>query len=204
VDDYNGDNAADAAVVRNEGGLKIWYILNSFIFNPTRPEGAGPTITVRQWGLSTDSVSPGDYDGDGKADYGVQRAEGTGPNKATFYFLLSTGGLFARPWGQTTHTVAPGDYDGDGKVDIAVLSLSNFRLLWWVVLSNGGFILGEQWGQIDDLAVQGDYDGDNKTDLAVWRPSTGTFHVKLSSGGVLNFPWGLSTDFPPLNFIDTH
>lgn len=204
VDDYNGDNGADAAVVRNVGGFKIWFILNSFLFIPRMPEGGGPSITVQQWGFSGDTVAPGDYDGDGRADFGVQRGSGKGPSKATFYFLTSKSGMFARPWGKDNDLVVPGDYDGDGRVDIAVVQSQGGNLFWWVVLSNGGLILGDQFGLDGDLPVQGDYNGDNITDEAVWRPSTGTFHIKQSGGaGVVNAPWGLSTDYPPANY-NTH
>jgi hypothetical protein len=203
VDDYNGDGLADAAVVRDEGGFKVWYILFSFNIITTQPEGGGPSFIVRQWGLSADFVSPGDYDGDGLADFGVQRAEGVAPNKATFYFLYSGGGTFARPWGQNTDAVVPGDYDGDGKTDIAVVHGEGGNFFWWIVLSNGGYVLGDQFGLAGDFSVQGDYDGDNTTDEAVWRPSTGTFHIKQSGGGVLNAAWGLSTDYPPA-YYNTH
>lgn len=200
VDDYDGDGKADLAVVRNVGGSKLWYVLNSSL--PTDGAGGG-IVTVRQWGLAADFISPGDYDGDGKADYGVQRAQGVGPDKATFYFSLSGGGSFARPWGQNTHLVVPGDYDGDNKVDIAVLQTQGGNMFWWIVLSNGGFVLGDQWGQAGDVPVQGDYDGDNKTDQAVWRPGTATFMIKQSSGGVVSIPFGMTGDTPAA-FYNTH
>lgn len=201
VDDYDGDGKADLAVVRNVGGAKIWYVLNS-VSIITDGAGGGP-VTVRQWGLDTDFVVPGDHDGDGKADYGVQRAEGVAPNKATFYFALSSGGSFARPWGQNTDIVVPGDYDGDNETDIAVVHTEGGNYFWWIVLSNGGLVLGDQWGQAGDLTVQGDYDGDGKTDQAVWRTSTATFMIKQSGGGVVSIPFGLPGDNPPA-FYNTH
>ena len=201
VDDYDGDGKADLAVVRNVGGAKIWYVLNS-ISIMTDGAGGGP-VTVRQWGLSTDFVAPGDYDGDGKADYGVQRAEGVAPNKATFYFALSGGGSLARPWGQNIDIIVPGDYDGDNKTDIAVVHAEGGNYFWWIVLSNGGFVLGDQWGQAGDLTVQGDYDGDGETDQAVWSTVTATFMIKQSSGGVVSIPFGVPGDDPPA-FHNTH
>lgn len=201
VDDYNGDGRADAAVVRNQGGFKVWYILYNFGALP--PEGLPPFV-IRQWGLSTDRVAPGDYDGDGRADFGVQRTEGSGPTKATFYFLYSDGGAFARPWGQNSDFVVPGDYDGDGKVDISVVHAEGGNLFWWIVLSNGGLVLGDQFGLSTDTPAQGDYDGDNITDEAVWRLSTGSFYVKLSGGGgVVSIPWGQIGDRPVASY-NTH
>jgi hypothetical protein len=202
ADDYDGDGKADLAVTRNIGGAKFWFVLNSIFSPPTDGAGNGQ-VTVRQWGLAADFVSPGDYDGDGKADYGVQRAEGVAPDKATFYISLSGGGAIARPWGRNTHLIVPGDYDGDNKVDIAVLEDRAGSIYWWVVLSNGGFVLGDLWGQTGDIPVQGDYDGDSKTDQAVWRPSTATFMIKQSSGGVVSIPFGANGDTPPA-FYNTH
>ena len=34
------------------------------------------------------------------------------------------------------------------------------------------------FGSADDVLVPGDYDGDGATDVAVYRPSTGTWHVR--------------------------
>ena len=62
VNDFDGDGRADYAVTRNENGLKVWYMLQS-------TDG----FKAFQFGLDTDEVSPGDYDGDGKTDIVVYR-----------------------------------------------------------------------------------------------------------------------------------
>jgi len=74
--------------------------------------------------LATDTIVPGDYDGDGRYDFAVARVNGT---QAEFYLRMRAGGgTGAQPivFGNVNPSVdhlAPGDYDGDGKQDIAVM-----------------------------------------------------------------------------------
>jgi hypothetical protein len=42
----------------------------------------------------------------------------------------------------------------------------------------------------------GDVDGDRKTDSIVWRPSTGQWWIRLSSGGIASYTLGTSGDVP--------
>jgi hypothetical protein len=44
--------------------------------------------------------------------------------------------------------------------------------------------------------VAGNWDGDAKADPTVFRPTTGQWFVKRSTGGVLVVGWGISTDIP--------
>src|SRR5262245_35914829 len=41
------------------------------------------------------------------------------------------------------------------------------------------------------LPTVSDFDGDSKTGIAVWRPSTGIWHLHLSSGATVERGWGL-------------
>ncbi|HEY7056632.1 MAG TPA: choice-of-anchor tandem repeat GloVer-containing protein [Vicinamibacterales bacterium] len=56
---------------------------------------------------------------------------------------------------------------------------------WWRLLSATGFMdgAGYMWGAPGDVPVSGDYDGDGKADVIVYRPSTSTWFVVLSSTG---------------------
>src|SRR5262249_53874208 len=134
------------------------------------------------WGQAGDVPVPGDYDGDGKTDFGIWR-----PSTGTWWVLSSTKGQLSQSLGQ------PGDipvntpvgyrrsvngsllkqsnFDGDWKTDVAVWGPATGT--WSVMLSSSGDQVSQRWGQSGDVVVPGDYDGDGKTDYAIWRSSTG-------------------------------
>lgn len=205
VGDYDGDLKADLAVYR-EGeplpgdGRSFWFY---------RTTANGP-VFARQWGQINDFPAPGDYDGDGKNDFVIQRGTGLF-NQAAFWFnhaddtpgVLSRYAIFGRP----EDIIVPGDYDGDGKTDIAITKPSLGNLYWFYEPSSApGTFLGGPFGlAIGDLVVQGDYDGDGATDFAVWRsnpdPAANFFFVRKSSDGtLLANEWGQQGDYPVANF----
>jgi hypothetical protein len=133
--DYDGDGILDFAVAHNvmdEGpaGLTYWFArLSSF--------GGGMTMGL-QWGIPTDILVPGDYDGDHKTDAAVIRKEDDGlidwyifpsrPNTANLYIQ----------WGTVDDIPTAADYDGDGRMDIAVLRPSSG--IWYVLRSSCEFM----------------------------------------------------------------
>jgi hypothetical protein len=170
-------------------------------------------ITYVPWGMHSgvangDFPAPGDYDGDGKADFVVQRDNGGG--QARFWELFANGTTNINViFGTPTDVIVPGDYDGDGKTDIATVRGVNGQIQWQWLASSTGTINYGVWGlAASDYPVQGDYDGDGKTDLAIWRPdadpSQNFFYVRKSSdGSLLTSEWGMSGDYPTANF-DAH
>jgi hypothetical protein len=98
------------------------------------------------FGVITDPVAPGDYDGDGSTDLAVVRNNGGSLN--WYVRPSSTGTISASPYavfGTSTDFITQGDYDGDGRTDVAVWRDGVF---YWSG-STSGFAAGP-WGQSGD------------------------------------------------------
>jgi spore coat protein A, manganese oxidase len=133
-----------------------------------------------------------DYDGDGKADYGVFR-----PTTSTWYINKTGGTTLFQQFGLSDYdTLTPGDYDGDGKADLAVWRYTD--RVWYVLNSSTGAVSYQQFGLIGDEPVQRDYDGDGKTDIAIVRRTNGVmiWYVQGSTAGFRAYQFGLNTDNP--------
>jgi hypothetical protein len=197
VGDYDGDGSADPAVYRGgatSGAPSFWFWRGSL---------TPGNVSAAQWGQNGDFPAPGDYDGDGKNDFVIQRNAGGG--QAAFWMNQSMAGLQTVIFGTPTDVIVPGDYDGDGKTDIATIRGSGGQILWWHRRSSDGGIVGGTWGlSATDFPVQGDYDGDGKTDLAIWRPSAtpgnSAFWYFGSTSGTVGAAFGQNGDYPVANY----
>jgi subtilisin-like proprotein convertase family protein len=212
IDDYDGDDRDDVAVYRTgaasgavpnpacgtDTNASAWYY---------RPSGtAGVNFRYVCWGRTGDTVSPGDYDGDGRADYVVRRAAGVTTEQATFFINRSSGGIEVVGFGSGADSIVPGDYDGDARTDIATFRGIGGVWNWFIRQSSNGQMRVEPFGAVaTDTPVQGDYNGDGRTDVAVFRPNAdGTqsaFFVSTSpgTGGATSqfaVRWGQQGDVP--------
>lgn len=212
--DYDGDGIADAAVRR--ASTYYWYVKNSGNDNYNAPLQDG--IQRVQFGKQAEDIPvPADYDGDGITDFAVRR-----PSTYTWYVKNSSGentnsalgdGIQRQVFGKDANDIpVPADYDGDGIADFAVRRPSTFT--WYILNSDGSNFNSEVGDGIqrvvfgkneNDIPVRGDFDGDKKADIAVWRPSTGTWYIKNSSGtnvnstredGIQRITLGNSDDIP--------
>ncbi len=195
--DYDGDLKADPATYRAgaaSGDHSFWFYRSS----------VNGLIIYNEWGQNGDFPAPGDYDGDGKNDFVVQRNAGGG--QAGFHIKLATGATSGVVFGTPTDVICPGDYDGDGKTDIAVTRGISGEIAWFIRRSSDGATESYNFGlSATDFRTQGDWDGDGKTDLGVWRPNADPtqnfFFWRRSIDGTLgNAEWGSNGDYPVANY----
>ena len=203
VGDYDGDGKTDPAIYRggaNAGSPSLWA------YRASGGSNAGQIVVV-QWGQNGDFPVPGDYDGDGRNDFVVQRNGGGG--RAIFYLQQTTAGFAGISFGTPTDVIVPGYYDNDCKTDIAVVRASGGVINWYIRNSTNGALQAYQFGaSATDYPTQGDYDGDGAIDVSVWRPSATagatSFFWRRSMDGALGFQqWGQNGDYPVANF-NTH
>ena len=204
VGDYDGDGKADVAVFRPSDsvnvpcspGASVWY------YRPSSEPGVD--YRYQCWGKPGDIPTPGDFDGDGRKDFAVQRNEGG----SGLFFIKSSGTGIEESivFGLGTDVYIPGDYDGDGKDDIAVRRTVSGSYHHFILTRGSGTVLGPiVWGITGDISTPGDYDGDGKTDIAVFRPSADPnqnfFYVRQSgSSSLLAVKWGIQGDQPAASF----
>ncbi len=145
IADYTGDGKDDVAITRasQTAGvpLQFWYFASSGPF-------AGRQVE-QLWGITGDTPVSGDYNGDGKADFTVERGVS---GQAVFYTRLGSDGAVSpgpdrqTAFGLSTDTFVPGDYDGDGKTDIAVTRNQANQIVWYYQPSTGGPYQQQAWG----------------------------------------------------------
>lgn len=196
VGDYDGDGKADAAVFRcpavTDPDGQCYFFYRGSLNNP------GGNITYVPWGFGAEGdffPYVGDFDGDGKNDFCIQRANPASPTNGQFVLKRSSdNGVEYINWGQSSDFLIPGDYDGDGKTDLCVRrTVSGSRIHF--VLYRTGATSQTQWGITGDSSAPGDYDGDGKTDFAIWRgsatPGDSRFWILNSSNAaVVQKVWG--------------
>lgn len=183
--DFDGDGRTDVSVFRpNEGN---WYIQRST---------AG--LSVHNWGLPTDVLTPADFDGDLLADLAIFRPSAN-EGEPDFFILNSNGFTISGfEWGLPGDVPKVGHYDLDGKADVAVFRPATSD--WMIRLSGTGTARVDNFGLPGDIPIVMDYDGDGRDNIAVFRPSTNFWYMARSTGvPAQNFeslPFGAAGDIP--------
>jgi len=184
--DFNGDGISDLSVFRPSEGN--WYLNLSNVV-----PGGLSGFNVVHWGAAGDSLVPGDYDGDGRTDFAVWRANDT-QGAPDFYILNSNDFTYSGiAFGSTGDIPLAGDYDGDGKTDAAIYRPSEGNWYLWSSQTGGTTVV--PFGNATDIPISMNIDGDAKADLAVYRPSENTWYIQKSDGsGVSVYAFGSTGD----------
>ena len=174
VGDFNGDGKPDLAVANCGYNANLGYYQGVSIL---LGNGDGTFQTAVNYAVGSDpeSVTVGDFNGDGKLDLAVANGNGVS-------ILLGNGdGTFQNavnyPVGFSPNSVTVGDFNADGKLDLAVAGYGdNNSVSVSILLGNGdgsfqaavNYAVGNYYFSSYPISVTvGDFNADGKLDLAV-------------------------------------
>jgi hypothetical protein len=179
--DWDGDGRADFAVYRSsDASIHI------------RPFGGGAEIVKPvPGGTASTIVRALDIDADGRTDKVWITPQGMWSWEQSAD--LRNG---QTQFGSSGFIPVVGDFNGDSRDDLGYFS-PNDNFTWFISPNVPGTNTVKQYGAAGDIPVVADYEGDGREDIAVWRPSTGSWRVMLSSTNTeTTVGWGGSSDKP--------
>ena len=187
--DFDLDGKADISVFRRGS----WVGLNA----------DGLTYRAVNLGADAGRLVPADFDGDGGADLAVFSEAPTRPEGAIFKVRSGRGSSTRdEQLGRAGDVPLAGDWDGDGRADPTVYRRADAggaqgAFLYRLSGAKSSVVHSISLGAAGELPVLGDFDGDGRTDAAVFRPSMGTWLLRLSGdGGLRTLSFGSAGDLP--------
>ena len=190
IGDFNGDGKPDLAIAN--------YVSNtvSVLLNTTAPGATTPSYANQATfatGISPNSVSIGDFNGDGKPDLAIVNRSSysvsvllntTAPGATTPSFANQA--TFAT--GNIPRSVSIGDFNGDGKPDLAIANFASASVSVLLNTTAPGATTPSYANQatfatgISPNSVSiGDFNGDGKLDLAIANSTSNSVSVLLNT-----------------------
>lgn len=183
---YRSHNCSDGVgAVRDVTGSAKWYL----DFN--RNAVSDRTVV---YGLSSDLVVSGDWDGDGGEGTGAYRA-----SEGTWYLDhdINGGSDEVVRYGLPTDLPVAGDWNADGSTDIGVFRGSE-GMFMLDIGRDGWTDVRVTYGLPTDVPVVGDWNGDGKASVGVFRPSSNTWFLDNGNDGRsdVSLSFGRGDDVP--------
>ncbi len=183
--DFTGDGKSDLLAIQTDGALKL------FSGDGYGGYGSAATIGSGGWAAFKQVITPGDWNGDGKADLLAIATDGA-------LYLYPGNGLGG--WGGATTQIgsgwqnfravlAPGDFTGNGTSDL-IAALTDGTLRLYSTGAGGTFgtsnpIIGSGYLGYVALLGAGDFTDDGKADIVGALPDgTLKVHAGDGSGGI--------------------
>ena len=149
----------------------------------------------------------GDFDGDGKDDYGCYDARGMyGQPPGSWYFLLSNTGFARETFGYAGTIPIAGDFDGDGTDDFGCFDPAGNHGQppgsWYFMKSTDGFDASVVFGYAGTVPVVGDFDGDGTDDYGCYDAAgmygqpPGSWYLMMSTDGFQRATFGYDGTVP--------
>ncbi len=188
IGELNGDGVADVAVVRESGGLSVYF-----------GKGDGRVGKPTEYpAMSSDSIRAIDVTGDGKTDLSF-----TGPST----MVNQGGGVFGSPVGPDFFAVGSTvvDLDGDGIPDGAGVDASGAHVFIGHGTGDGRYHLTQTISVpvSQTLSIAGgDFTGDGKADLVVNGDGNLVYLLAGRGDGSVRSPIGFSTGTGHLTAAD--
>jgi hypothetical protein len=183
--DFNGDGRADLFLYNATGDANAgrWYrVLSNPDESVTYIEG--DLVWSNNW-----TITPGDFDGDGRSDLFLYR-----PNGDWYRVFFTTSGTrYESGVASAGLTISPGDFNGDGRTDLFVYNASSG--LWYVAISEADGSISAFGGAVNwspgwQISVT-DANVDGIADLVLYNPTDGRWFVAVTqSPGVFVFGSG--------------
>ena len=164
--------------------------LDGSYFHPYLHRASFPFGATRSSANCNDRPVVGDWNGDGKSDFGVYRSSAA----RGVFFMRTDAGTRTLSWGSPGDLPVVGDFDGDRISQVGVRRMTAGT---WSLRSKSGAISNVTGvGAASDIPVTGDWDGNGRANLGFYRSSTHTFYLRSEAGSLGAVKWGEVGDQP--------